>query len=965
MLTSAVVRIIEFCTRHASRVIAVGLLLALASGTYAARNFAITSDINALLSPNLEWRKRERAFEQAFGRFERIVAVVNAPTPELTGKVTAVLADKLSQNKERFRGVTQVGGGEFFARNGLLYQSPEELKTNLEGLKKAEPMIRDLAMDQSLRGLTSGIDNALLAVRSKYLTLDDLANSFNMVSDALESIIAGRPTTFSWRVLAQRKAAEPNDLRGFIEIRPVLDYQALEPGHAAIKSIREAAAEIAPDYQAAVRLTGPVPMADEEFATLKENAELNGIITLGIVLLILWLALRSSRLILAVAINLFVGLALTAALGLWLVGAFNLISVSFAVLFVGIGVDFGIQYAVRYRHERHNLDDLSGAIRNAGNYVGAPLTLAAGATAAGFLSFLPTDYRGISELGMIAGFGMLIAFATSITLLPALIRVLNPPGEPEELGYTALAPVDAFLERNRVPIIAGTAAAVILALPLLYWLRFDFNPVNLRSPKVESIATYLELSRDPASNTNTIGVLAPSLKDADASATRLSKLPEVSRVVTLSSLMPDRQNEKLPLIHAAQKALSEALNPKEPMEAPTDEENVEALKDSSDQLNKYAGNQTNAGADSTRRLAKALLAVSQGSEDLRRRTEQAFLPPLKIALDGLATSLRAQEVALKTLPAELVRDWITSDGRARVSVSPKGDSSDNEQMRRFARAVLAVEPTAIEGPISVLEAGDTVVRAFIEAGFWAMLSIGLLLWVVLRRIGDVLLTLIPLALAGVVTLQLSVLLGMPLNFANIIALPLLLGVGVAFKIYYIMAWRDGQTNLLQTSLTRAVFYSALTTATAFGSLWFSSHPGTSSMGKLLALSLICTLAAAVLFQPVLMGRPREAEAGNGIDNDDRNPRSDLRTEPAHSLPEEWSRKSHPEASRPDSIRELAPAAAGRHAPSVSPVVEMSQTGSLNKPLPPTPAGKASPESVSNSNPQGRTQKSAAKRRKAP
>ena len=201
---------------------------------------------------------------------------------------------------------------------------------------------------------------------------------------------------------------------------------------------------------------------------------------------------------------------------------------------------------------------------------------------------------------------------------------------------------------------------------------------------------------------------------------------------------------------------------------------------------------------------------------------------------------------------------MTLDGRARVSIAPKDDPSNNDAMRRFAGAVLAAEPSATEGPISILEAGDLVVHAFVEAGALALLSIAILLWLVLKRIGDVLLTLIPLALAGVVTLELTVLVGLPLNFANIIALPLLLGVGVAFKIYYIMAWREGQTNLLQTSLTRAVIYSALTTATAFGSLIFSSHPGTSSMGKLLALSLVCTLAAAVLFQPILMGKPRNA-----------------------------------------------------------------------------------------------------------
>ena len=139
----------------------------------------------------------------------------------------------------------------------------------------------------------------------------------------------------------------------------------------------------------------------------------------------------------------------------------------------------------------------------------------------------------------------------------------------------------------------------------------------------------------------------------------------------------------------------------------------------------------------------------------------------------------------------------------------------------------------------------------------------MLLWITLRRIGDVAVTLVPLLLAAVLTLELSVVLGMPLNFANVIALPLLLGVGVAFKIYYVMAWRRGMTGLVQSTLTRAVMFSALTTATAFGSLSLSSHPGTSSMGQMMLLALFCTMSAAVLFQPALMGPPRKIAAEEG------------------------------------------------------------------------------------------------------
>ena len=221
---------------------------------------------------------------------------------------------------------------------------------------------------------------------------------------------------------------------------------------------------------------------------------------------------------------------------------------------------------------------------------------------------------------------------------------------------------------------------------------------------------------------------------------------------------------------------------------------------------------------------------------------------------------RPEMVSIKTLPPDLVRDWVLPDGRARVQAIAKGDPNDTEVLRNFATAVLRAEPTATGPAISYYESGKAVTAAFIEAGALALVAIAILLFVALRRVTDVLLTLVPLLLAGAVTLEICVLDDFALNFANIIALPLLLGVGVAFKIYYIMAWRAGKTGLLQSTLTRAVVFSALTNAVAFGSMWSSSYPGMSSMGKMMALSLLCTMAAAVLFQPVLMGRPRQAEA---------------------------------------------------------------------------------------------------------
>jgi hypothetical protein len=835
------------------------LVGAASAAVYSARHFAINTDVNKLISRELDWRQREAEFEKAFpGHFGSTLVVIDAPTAEYASRAAAELGTKLKAQPQLFHSVNDIGGSDFFARNGLLYRPTEDVAGFAKGLGQAAPLVGTLVSDPSLRGLTRTLSLGLIGVQNKLTTLDALARPLSMASTTIEGVLAGRPASFSWQAMLNGQDPGPADLRRLIEVRPVLDFSALQPGQASSNAIRQAASDLQLDkkYQARVRLTGSVPIADEEFATVQEGALQNAIGTVIIVLVILWLALKSARLIVAVFINLVVGLALTAAFGLMMVGALNMISVAFAVLFVGLGVDFGIQFSVRYRAERHDVPGLAPALVQAAEKIGVPLTLAAAAVAAGFLSFLPTDYRGVSELGQIAGVGMLIAYVTSITLLPALITVLNPTGEAEPIGYSALAPVDRFLQVHRVPVIVGTLAAAVLGAPLLYYLTFDFDPIHLRSTKTESISTLLALAGDPQAGTSSVNIVTASLDEAASVANKLRTLPQVLEVKTLLSFVPQDQDKKLGLIRDLNRQLGPALQKPGSSKPPTDADNIAALNGMADQLNKIAGNTTGAGADAAKRLAADAVKLAQANEETRARAQNAFIAPLETGIAQLRGFLTAQQISKDNLPGALKQLWVTPDGRARVEVAPKGDTNDTEVLRSFARAVLAVYPNATGGPISILESSRTVVRAFLEAGFYALVSIAILLWIVLRRFGDVLLTLVPLLLAGVVTLEICVLIDMPLNFANIIALPLLLGVGVAFKIYYIMAWRSGRTNLLQSSLTRAVIWSALTTATAFGSLWLSQHPGTSSMGKLLALSLVCTLAAAVLFQPALMGKPR-------------------------------------------------------------------------------------------------------------
>ncbi|WP_449413347.1 hopanoid transporter HpnN [Pandoraea soli] len=870
MLTSLVVRIVRFSAKHAYLVIFASLLLVMASCVYVAKHFAINTDISGLIDLNTPAAERGRAIDRAFPqKTDLTLAVVQAPAAEFADRAAAELAAKLVTETDVFRAVSRPGSGEFFAHNALLFAPLDDVKSLTGKLDDAKPLLNRLAQDPSLAGLSNLLSVTLQTpLLTGQVKLPEMAHLLGDAADATEAVLAGRPAAMSWRALV----APDTVARSYVQVQPKVDYAALEAGANAATRIREAVADLklGERYGATVRLTGPRPLSDEEFASVRQDAGPNAVVTLLAVLVVLWLAVRSGKMILAVFITLLAGLAVTFALGLMMVGALNMISVAFAVLFVGIGVDFGIQFGVRYREERHRLDQrsgasgdeaLHGALTSAGRVIAMPLSLAAAATAASFFSFLPTDYRGVSELGLIAGVGILcVAFPSAITLLPALISVFKPKGEASPPGFRSLGPVDEFTEKHRKPLLYGTLALVVAGLPLLAHLHFDFNPLHLKDPNTESMATLRDLANSPEAGVNDVQLLAPTLAAADADAAKLRAVPEVGRVVTLTTFLPAEQPAKLALIGTAAESLLPMLL-QTPLAPVADAARVSALKTAAGQLEDAALDHPGDGAKPAQRLAAALRKLAAADAATRDRADRAIAEPLKLALGQLRDALQPHAVTRESLPKDIASQWVAADGRALVNISPRvakgADPSDDAMLRKFSAAVLATTPDAVGGPISILRSADTIIRAFIEAGALALLSITLLLWLALRNFGDVLRTLVPLLVSAGVTLELSVLIGLPLNFANIIALPLLLGVGVAFKIYYVIAWRHGQTRLLASGLTQAIVLSAATTGIAFGSLWLSHHPGTSSMGKLLALSLVCTLIGAVFFQPVLMGKPRK------------------------------------------------------------------------------------------------------------
>ena len=827
-------------------------MLGLAAGTYAVNHFQIDTNSDNLVAPGAAWRIDEERYDRAFPQQNNLIEiVVDGVTADRADQAAGALAAALSRDRQHFNSVRRPDGGPFFEREGLLLLPLKQVKQTTDALIRAQPFLGGLAADPTLRGVMHTLDTTLLGVSSRQTTLQSLDRPIIAFNTTLENILAHKPAYFGWSAMVGGNS-DLSRTRRFVEVQPKLDYNALLPGERATKAIRASVRklELGPNSGVRVRLTGPVPMADEEFASIADRGVFLGLLMLGATLAMLWLALRSVRMISAVLVTIAIGLAITTAGGLLVYGRFNVISVAFIVLFVGLGVDFGIQFCVRYRAERHRVGNLQEALAHTGICTGPGLTLAAVAAALSFYSFLPTSYAGLAELGLIAGSGMIVTYMLSITLLPALLQLLQPQGETEEIGFSALKPLDSILTENCRNVLKGATVAGFVALTLVPFVQFDSNPLDLRNPYSESVATALDLMHSLETSPNTINILRGSRRAAKALSDQIGKLPYVSQTLTIDTFVPSDQPAKLGIIRDAASLLETTFNPFLVAPSPNDVEVIASLRATANSLRAAAGPAWNPPAQHARALARTLEQLAAANPILRARAASAFIPRLKTLFAQLRAALHPSAIRFDTLPKDLLRDWVSPNGQYRVQAFPK--AQDNKSLRRFTRQVRAVAPDATGTPIIIMESARTIVWAFVEAGIISILSIAILLIFALRAIGDELMTMIPLLLAGALTLATCVVFGIPLNFANIIALPLLFGVGVAFDIYFVMWWRDGGRNLLQSPLTRAVLMSAGTTGAAFGTLSLSSHPGTASMGLLLMISLFWILVSMLIVLPALL-----------------------------------------------------------------------------------------------------------------
>jgi hopanoid biosynthesis associated RND transporter like protein HpnN len=846
-----VIRLVEASCRNAFAVTFSVLGLTVVLGVLAARHIAIDTDTANLMSPDLPWRRAAADMSREFPQNNDLLAVIiDGTTPDQAEDAAAELAHDLAADGALFHDVRQPDGGMFFQRNGFLFLPRPEVQTLADEMIEAQPMLGTLAADPSPRGVFTALDLLAQGPLHGEISPAELTPPFQAVASAVDAAADGHYQPLSWRSLLSGRTALPRELRRFVLTQPSLNFRDVEPGRQAVQAVHALAQAdgLVSARGVHVRVTGPVALSDDQFAALEDGAGRAAALLLALLVFWLVLAVRSVRTVAAILLTLAAGLIACASFAVGILGAFNPISVAFAPLFIGIAIDFGIQFSVRYAAERYGSGPVSDTFRRTASGVGVPLIVAAAATAVGFLSLFPTDYLGVSDLGLIAGVGMVIALALNLTLLPALLTLFRAGGFKEAGGLASAAPLDRLLINRRGWVMAVAGCVAALSAAALVQLRFDFDPINLENPDSESVQALFDLSKSPDATPYTIDLLAAP--DAAADLTQqLVSIPQVSHVIWLGSFVPEDQPAKLAILADASELLTPTLSPPSIKPAPSVRDSLDSALRSAEDVGKLAAR----GDAASAQLAAALRrAVSRGppivplleanvSEGAARRIED------------LRLGLQAAPVSLASLPPDLRRDWVAADGRYRLQVFPKEDARNPQALRTFVAAVQRVAPGATGMPIEIQESGRTVIRAFMVAGCLATAAITAILALVLRSIRSVAAVLGPLFLAILLTLATSAAAGMTINFANIVALPLLLGIGVSFDIYFVMRWRAGEPGLLSSPTARAVIFSALTTGTAFGSLALSKSPGMADMGKLLSLGLFYTLLCTLFVLPALLG----------------------------------------------------------------------------------------------------------------
>lgn len=844
--------VVDVCQRRALWLTCVVVMVTVFASIFLANNISIDTDTEEMLSSSLPFRQNTIALDKGFPQFDGLMLIVlDAPDPDAADDAARKLVHEFRQVPDIFSDVFSLETDSFLRQHGLLYTEVEDLNALADRLIAAQPFLGVLWQQPNLDGLSNMLALLAKAGTSDPETLKEAVKVLGTMASTAKRVRNGENTKVVWSDVLTGTKSTGKTARRLITLKPALNYESLQPAEEAKDKIFEIVSQagfLNEGYN--VRITGSAALESDELESVEVGMGIAGIVSLVLVITLLLIGLRSFGAMIALLLTLVVGLIWTAAFAIFTLGALNLISVAFAVLFVGLSVDFGIHFVLRVSEYVDGETGLSEALARGGRSVGPSLGVCTLTTAIAFFSFLPTAYTGLAELGFIAGAGMFVALITNLTVLPALMKLLvkRSPVFLSQNGRHSWVNFEYSKKLAGIIIVGGILSAAIAGYIAMN-ARFDFDPMNLKDRSAPSVETLFDLWADGSLHPYSAEVLSGSIEDARLLGQKLLSLPEVKEIEGIDSLIPKDQGEKFEIIDRLALFMGPAFFAPQGDVVMETSARVRALRQVSEHLSELgkAPVWSEVAAD----LQSALRDLDEATAT---KINLALFSGLPTRLETLVSAFDADQINIETLPDHLKSRYVTVEGMARIEVIPSEDVRNQTALKEFVQAVQRVAPNAAGAPIVIIEAGQAVLASFAQALTYSIIGISIVLFVVLRRVKDVLLVFAPVLVAALWTLAVSALLNVPFNFANVIVLPLLFGLSVDFGIHLVMRGRDGTKQDARSTTPRAITLSALTTIGSFGSIMLSGHPGTASMGLLLTISIALSLTAILILLPALMAR---------------------------------------------------------------------------------------------------------------
>lgn len=820
------------CARRPWAAFAVAALIVAACAAFAAANMRINTNSSDMLSRDLDFRARQLALNAAFpGLQDRLVVVVRAPSADAADAFLVRLEAAIAARPEALHRPFAASVDPFFARNGLLYMDDAKLDDTLARITRAAPLIGQLSTSPTAATYFGALAQGLRDADKIAGGEAALSAALGETAATIEARLAGKPAPLAWsRLFAEQDGPF---VQRVLTVDPRLDFARLQPAKPAVDALRAAVDAANPAAMGVeVGITGDPALRSEELGSVVQGLGASSVASILLIGALVWVAFRSVRRALVVAMVMVFAIAITAAAGAALFPAFNLVSIGFAVLLVGMGADYATHTLLRGDEGRQRGANGLGAATEAMDELILPLGLCAVCTSLGFMAFVPTPFVGMAQLGILGAIGVTMAFLASITIVPAGIAVVGKP------RAAVTMPKFAWAQR-----LAPGAERLVLALSLLALLalpfaRFDADPMSLRDPGAPSVRAYDQLFAESSSQPYRASVLAPSLAAADAVAAKAKTVPEVDSAVTLTNLLPGAD---APYRRDAVEATAFGVLPQL-------DGGVAPAAGGAAALRAELARRSDAPA---RRLAAALdrLAAQPAAMPAVERDLFAYWP---MRLAQLKRQLQPDaEITAASLPAALRDRFVNAAGQARVEISPRADLRDRDARAAFVDALGKAVPEAT-GPVFTIEKSGAVVgRAMLVAFVGTVVVVTVLLLLVGGDLLMTLATIAPVIAAAAITVAFGVLAGVPFNFANVIALPLMIGAGTDSAIHFAARANELDTvdHVVETSTPFAILVSAFTTIASSGSLMLSPHRGVASIGIMLTVALTATVFTTLLLQP--------------------------------------------------------------------------------------------------------------------